>query len=228
MWSHLRTRRLFLPFSFITVQRFFLENLRAILSSKAVNRVQSHWKWGGFCPPLVFDQDMPPHLTFKAPEALKVALLTEFLLWYNGLRILSYHGCGTDHSCGLDSIPGPGTSICQGYSQKKKKKKKGCTPHLAYSSRRQAHISNRCSAMAPPPIPRGWGAVCTELASTRVTPRKMRMAHHLQESLLVVCYKNVQTHRTRKRIITTSPSPTPACFRDTTIGHILPFKVSYR
>ena len=124
MWSHLRTRRLFLPFSFITVQRFFLENLRAILSSKAVNRVQSHWKWGGFCPPLVFDQDMPPHLTFKAPEALKVALLTEFLLWYNGLRILSYHGCGTDHSCGLDSIPGPGTSICQGYSQKKKKKKK--------------------------------------------------------------------------------------------------------
>ena len=42
----------------------------------------------------------------------------EFPLWHSGLRM---QHC---HSCGLDSIPGPGTSICCGCSQQKQKQTK--------------------------------------------------------------------------------------------------------
>ena len=36
----------------------------------------------------------------------------EFLLWHSGLRIQHYCSYGWSHICGLDSIPGPGTSTC--------------------------------------------------------------------------------------------------------------------
>ena len=37
---------------------------------------------------------------------------------WNGLRIQHCHSCGLGHSCGLDSIPCPVTSICHGCCQK--------------------------------------------------------------------------------------------------------------
>ena len=50
--------------------------------------------------------------------------LLELLLWYSGLRIWHCHSCDIGCSWSLDSIPGPGISICLRYSQKRKKKKK--------------------------------------------------------------------------------------------------------
>ena len=40
----------------------------------------------------------------------------------SGLRIWHCGSCGIDCSCGSDSFPGLGASICHRYSQKKKKK----------------------------------------------------------------------------------------------------------
>ena len=37
-----------------------------------------------------------------------------------GLRIWCCHGYGIGHSCGLDSVPGPGIFICHGCSDLKK------------------------------------------------------------------------------------------------------------
>ena len=44
------------------------------------------------------------------------------LLWHSGLRIWHCLSCGIGHSCSSDLIPGPGTSICCGWSQKKTNK----------------------------------------------------------------------------------------------------------
>ena len=49
-----------------------------------------------------------------------------FTLWRSGLRIWGCCCYGIGHSCSLDSIPGLGTSICHGDSQKKKGKKLKC------------------------------------------------------------------------------------------------------
>ena len=38
---------------------------------------------------------------------------------HRGLRIQGCHSCGVGHSCGSDSISGPGTSMCYGCCQKK-------------------------------------------------------------------------------------------------------------
>jgi len=58
-----------------------------------------------------------------SPHAfLKIFVLWEFLLWHSGLKIQHCHSCGIGCSSSSDSIPGPGTSICCGYSQKRKKK----------------------------------------------------------------------------------------------------------
>ena len=46
---------------------------------------------------------------------------TEFLLWPSGLRIWHCCGCGKGHSCGLDSIPGLGTSICHGSGRRRRR-----------------------------------------------------------------------------------------------------------
>ena len=48
--------------------------------------------------------------------------MLEFLLWHNGLRIWHHWSCAMCHSCGLDLIPGLGTSIWCRYGQKRKKK----------------------------------------------------------------------------------------------------------
>ena len=73
----------------------------------------------------------------------KSFLVKEFLLWHrglmiwfasvtlliqspaqpSGLRIRCCHSCGTGCRCGSDLIPGLGTSICHGCSQKWKTKK---------------------------------------------------------------------------------------------------------
>ena len=45
----------------------------------------------------------------------------EFPLWHSGLRTWYCHSCGLGHNCGLDLIPGPGTS-CLECGKKKKKK----------------------------------------------------------------------------------------------------------
>ena len=47
----------------------------------------------------------------------------EFLLWHRRLRICHCHKSGINGSYGLDLIPGLGTFICPGCSQKKEKKK---------------------------------------------------------------------------------------------------------
>ena len=39
---------------------------------------------------------------------------------HGGLRIQHHHICGIGHSCGLDSIPGPGTTICHNVGKKLK------------------------------------------------------------------------------------------------------------
>ena len=56
---------------------------------------------------------------------LKPLLRHRFDLWSstNGLKIWCCYTCGIDCSCGSHSIPGLGTSICCGCSQKKKKPK---------------------------------------------------------------------------------------------------------
>ena len=46
-------------------------------------------------------------------------------LWLSGLRIWCCHCCGWGHCCGLDLIPGMGTSTCHGCGQKGKRKKWG-------------------------------------------------------------------------------------------------------
>ena len=43
--------------------------------------------------------------------------------WHIGLRIQRCHSCGVSRSCGLDSVPDPGTSICLGCSHNIKKKR---------------------------------------------------------------------------------------------------------
>ena len=47
----------------------------------------------------------------------------QFLARCSGLRIQRCRSCSIGGSCGLDSIPGPGTSIATGADIKKKKKK---------------------------------------------------------------------------------------------------------
>ena len=46
------------------------------------------------------------------------------LAWCSELRILHCCSCGIGHSCGLNPIPGLGTSIWCGWSKKKEKKEK--------------------------------------------------------------------------------------------------------
>ena len=43
---------------------------------------------------------------------------------HSGLKIWHCHSCNIGSSCSLDSIPGPGTSICHECSHKRKEKKK--------------------------------------------------------------------------------------------------------
>ena len=45
------------------------------------------------------------------------------LLWLTGLRIWRCHCSGLGHCCGTGLIPGWGTSTCQGYAQKRRKKR---------------------------------------------------------------------------------------------------------
>ena len=40
---------------------------------------------------------------------------------HSGLRIQHFHSYGICCSCGSDSIPSPGASICLGYGEKKKR-----------------------------------------------------------------------------------------------------------
>ena len=49
--------------------------------------------------------------------------MLETPLWCSGLKIWHGCSCGTGHSSSLDSIPGPGISICRRYSWGKKSKK---------------------------------------------------------------------------------------------------------
>ena len=42
------------------------------------------------------------------------------LRWHSGLGIQRCHCCGSDSSCGMGSIPGPGISACLRHSQKTK------------------------------------------------------------------------------------------------------------
>ena len=42
-------------------------------------------------------------------------------LWLGGLKIWCCHSCGSGYSCGIGSIPGPGTSACSRQGQKKQK-----------------------------------------------------------------------------------------------------------
>ena len=55
---------------------------------------------------------------------VSVALRAQPLAQHGGLKIPCCHccSCGVGHSYGSDSVPGPGTSICQGCSQKKQTK----------------------------------------------------------------------------------------------------------
>ena len=48
----------------------------------------------------------------------------EFPLWHSELRIQCCHSYGVNHSCGSNSSPGPGTSTCRRWDQKRTKKKK--------------------------------------------------------------------------------------------------------
>lgn len=41
-------------------------------------------------------------------------------MWRSRLRIRYCRSCGTGHNCCAGSIPGPGTSMCFEYSNKKK------------------------------------------------------------------------------------------------------------
>ena len=67
-------------------------------------------------------------------------------LWLSKLRIQCYHCCGSDYSCGVGSIPGPGTSTCCGYSQKKKKKGR-----KKERKRKWAFITKRPPSFIPDP-----------------------------------------------------------------------------
>ena len=51
---------------------------------------------------------------------------------HSGLKIWHCHSCNIGSSCSLDSIPGPGTSICHECSQKRKKKKKKGSSVVTY------------------------------------------------------------------------------------------------
>ena len=44
-------------------------------------------------------------------------------LWHSGIWIQHCHCYGSSYSCGVGSIPGPGTSTCHECSQKKKERK---------------------------------------------------------------------------------------------------------
>ena len=53
---------------------------------------------------------------------ININLKIEFgsvLLWLSGLRIWHCHCCGSDYSCGMGLIPGPGTSPCHRRLSKK-------------------------------------------------------------------------------------------------------------
>ena len=53
-----------------------------------------------------------------AQVALEVQILS--LAPCSGLRIWCCLSCGVDHSCGSDSVPGLGISICLGVAKKEK------------------------------------------------------------------------------------------------------------
>lgn len=52
----------------------------------------------------------------------KMFTCLEVLLWCRGPGSSNGCSCGTSHNCGAGSIRGLGTSMCLGYSLKKKKK----------------------------------------------------------------------------------------------------------
>ena len=78
------------------------------------------WLW---CQPAAAAPIQPSawELSCAAGTAVKKQtnkLKEEFLLWYSGLKIRYHHSWGVGHSCGLDLIPGPGTSTCCSVAKK--------------------------------------------------------------------------------------------------------------
>ena len=60
------------------------------------------------------DEEMEAHRS-KVPDPKH--LQWEFPLWHSGLRTWLCCSCGLGRSCGLDSVPDLGTSICHGCGQ---------------------------------------------------------------------------------------------------------------
>ena len=54
---------------------------------------------------------------------VSMALPVRSSAWPSKFRIQHHHSCGPSHSCGSDLTPSLGTSICYGYSLRRKKKK---------------------------------------------------------------------------------------------------------
>ena len=79
---------------------------------------------------------------------------------------------------------------------------KSCAPHSAYSSRRQAHNSNRCITELTP------GAVCTELASTTVPPKATTDGTPSPRISPCCLLWNISDTQNKRKNITVSPSST--------------------
>ena len=79
------------------------------------------------------------------------SLSQEVLLWHGGLRIQCCHSCALGCICGSDLIPGLGTSICHGCSQKEKKKKK---------QKKQKQSITDCESGVPVVVQWYWQCLC--------------------------------------------------------------------
>ena len=73
------------------------------------------WGWGWGVRSLA--QELPHSVGQKQNKILKVFLGVPW--WPSRLGIWHYHCSGLGHYCGTGSMPGLGTSICYGHSQKK-------------------------------------------------------------------------------------------------------------
>ena len=60
----------------------------------------------------------------KDPALPLEAVRVQPPVWHSGLKILHHRDFGIGHSCGSDSVPGLGTSICHGCGQKREKSHK--------------------------------------------------------------------------------------------------------
>ena len=69
----------------------------------------------------------------------------DFLLRCSGLRVHQCCSCGIGWSCGLDLIPGPGTSICPVAAKIKKKKKYMGSSHRCAVARNTSNIHEDAS-----------------------------------------------------------------------------------